>query len=297
MRTLLTVTQDRDKVLASLVSAKTESERNKFLAKFETLSLELATLQSKVAAKSKRMEEEEEEEESSEEEEESEEEEDEDEDKDDDDDDDKDDDDSKSGTDSEEDEEEESKALAKLSSKTGLHTYDRLYRLAKQVTGQKNVAGVFGALDALGTRIKHTAKLEHRVASLEGTNRSTKVRTLLNKAKEDGRITPGQMQALFDQGKKDYKWLKGYLATLPKQVHGIEDGAFPPIGANGEALPNLMPDGDNAGAALSTQGLTADQIKMMQISAEASGESFEEHAKKLQATISRKKTNGTAARF
>lgn len=119
-----------------------------------------------------------------------------------------------------EDEDEDDKAAAK----SGLYSDARLLRLVQQVTGQKGRRAAFGALDAIGQKLKAAAKLEARLAKIETERRAEKVGAMLKSAARDGRITPAQVGPLKAQGSKDPKWLKGYLATLAKRVRSTDDG-------------------------------------------------------------------------
>jgi capsid assembly protease len=215
--TLLALKAEKSTCLAALAGSKSVDER-------KTLAAQLDAVIGKLEAaykKTKKVEETEEE--TAEEEEEEERCDDDDEapadEEDDDDDDDDDDEDSSVSTGSSVDEKHE-KAFLKATS--GLQTPARLLRLCKQITGKQDIGEVFGALDAMGIRLKSAAKTEKRVAKLEESNVRTKVSALLTKAKEDGRVTPAQVPALKEQGMKDYKWLKGYLSTLAPKVNQEE---------------------------------------------------------------------------
>ena len=116
----------------------------------------------------------------------------------------------------------EKSTRAFLKAKTGLYTPQRLLRLCKQVTGKESPGEIFGALDAMGVRLKSAIKTEKRVAKLEESNTRAKVNALLNKASAEGKVTPAQVPALKEQGMKDYGWLKGYVATLAPKVNADE---------------------------------------------------------------------------
>lgn len=221
-KTLLALMAKKTETLAALAGSKSTDERKTLAATLDGLIAQIQTATQASYKKTKKVEEteersddEDEEEEESAEEEESEEE----EQRMDDDEDDDDDDDSSVSTGSSVDEKAEATFL---SSKSGLQTPARLLRLCKQVTGKENIGEVFGALDAMGIRLKSAAKTEKRVAKLELINTKTKVNALLAKAKDDGRVSPAQVQALREQGMKDPSWLKGYLATLAPKVNQDE---------------------------------------------------------------------------
>ena len=220
--TLLALMGEKTKCLTALAASKNTEERVKLAGNLDKLIAEISAASTQAAYKKTKKVEETEEQTDDEEDEESAEEEEEEErcdDEDDDDDESSDGGSSDGGSDSSmstDAEEKSSKAFLKAT--TGLQTPARLLRLCRQVTGKNDIGEVFGALDAMGIRLKSAAKTEKRVAKLEMTNVRTKVTALLNKAVADGRVTPAQLTALKEQGMKDYSWLKGYVATLPKAV-------------------------------------------------------------------------------
>ena len=161
-------------------------------------------------------------------------------------------DDSEDEEDSEEDEDEEDStdggddkddkdAKALLQGKTGLYTYARLYRLAKQVTGRKSLAEVFGALAAIQGKIKDADKTAKRVARLETESKRAKVDEMLKVARREGRIVKSEMPDLRSKGMQDPKWLRGYLAVKPAIVH-TEDGFLSPENQQGGPSANLTAD-------------------------------------------------------
>jgi signal peptide peptidase SppA len=172
----------------------------------------------------------------------------------------------------------EEKSQALLRSKSGLYTHERLFRLCQQVTGKKDVREVFGALDAQGVRLKQAAKLEARIGRLEGEGRRAKVDSSLTTAKREGRITPSQVVSLRAQGMKDPKWLRGYLASLPKIVRSAEDA--------------VMPSLDASAPTLSAQGLSADQQKILEAGARSAGQSVADFG----TDVAKRIKNGAGAR-
>jgi signal peptide peptidase SppA len=204
MAKILSLTKTRDAARAAVSAAQTDEDRAKALAALEASTAALVRAESDDDA-------EEDEDEKSEdcEEDKAEDEEDEDEAAEDS---------TGPGDDAEEDEDD------KAAAKSGLYTDARLLRLVQQVTGQKGRRAAFGALDALGQKLKAASKLEARLAKMETERRTEKVAAMLKAATRDGRITPAQVAPLKAQGGKDPKWLKGYLATLPKRVRSTDDG-------------------------------------------------------------------------
>lgn len=281
MATLLNLTRKRDEAFAALASAATEDERKKLAAKFETSILAL----------SKAKADEEEEEDEDEKDKESEEEESEDPKDDEKEEEEEDDDDEKSSTGASSTgstDAEEERAAALLTAKSGLHTHARLFRLCQQVTGQKGVKETFGALDAMGVRMKAAEKLESRLNRLEGENKRGKVDSMLKTAKREGRVTPAQYESLRAQGMKDIKWLKGYLATLPKQVRNSDEA--------------ILPHADAAGNVVG--GLTSEQQKIMMAASQnltpaerAAGIDPAKFAAKVHETHNRKASNGAGPRY
>jgi signal peptide peptidase SppA len=249
---LLSLIAAKDKAQAAVEGAKTDSERKKLFAAYESAILALAKFEAKhcseeeeeeeedmkKSSKAKRAEEEEDsddehdehdEDEDEEEDEESEEEEDEDEDTD-------------GGSDSTSDGDSDSdgdkeEAKAFFGAKTGLYTPARLVRLVRQVTGKSNIREMFGALDAMGIRMKAVAKQERRIARLEDANRRTRVEKLVTKALHEGKITRAQVEEFKAKGMQDPKFLKGFLAGLPKIVRTMKDGpVLPKLDASGNLI-------------------------------------------------------------
>jgi signal peptide peptidase SppA len=261
MATLLALLKSKDEAKAKFLAAKSDKDRAKLLAAYEVSVLKYST---------KKAEDEAEEEEETEEEEESE------DSKSDDDDDDKDDDkddkdkDSKSDDDDEDDddkdddsdddeEESEEKAAAKALNKG---QSKKLLATVQKLTGQKSLAGVYGALAGMSARLKKTTETEAKVAKLEIESRKARVDGLLKTAKREGKITPAQVTSLREAGMKSIKWLKGHLEVLPKVA--LAEGE--------EIVPNAQPDGTPIGMPTSAQQmsamlksgtLTVDQQKML----------------------------------
>ena len=138
----------------------------------------------------------------------------------------------------------DSDARKMLSAKSGLYTADRLYRLGKQITGKSKLQDVFTALAGIGDRVKEGDKLRGRVVKLENEARSARVDGMLAKARREGRVTKPQIASLRTQGMRDPKWLRLHLATLPKLVTTLEDGAarVSPQALASDPLASLTPD-------------------------------------------------------
>lgn len=257
---------------ASLITATTEVEKKAILAQLELANKTLAKFEVKVKVEDAEEKEdaeavdEEDEEEKAEdkEEEKSESEEPED-------DDNEDDEDEKSVTDTEDEEDAKDKAL--FNAKSGLYTSARLLRYTKQLTGQKSLSAVFGAIAAMIDNKKDEGKAAAKLAKLESESMLNKVESMLNKAKKEGRIAPSQIKSLTAQGIKDIKWLKGYLASAPKLVRTMEDG-------------DQSISIKESTSVLST--LSVDQMKIIKASAAQSGKDIETVAKDLLATIAAK---------
>lgn len=160
---------------------------------------------------------------------------------------------------------EDAKSLAMLSASSGLHTFPRLFRLCQQITGKRDVREVFGALDGMGQRLKAAGKLETRIAKLEKTSRDSKVKSLLDRAVRDRKITPAARTKLATQ---DPKWLKGYLESLPSRAVRSEEDAIDP---NPGAVPTSL-DGQN---------LTEEQRKILTTMASGTGKSVEDFAAEM----------------
>lgn len=155
---------------------------------------------------------------------------------------------------------------------TAAAVYDAIVAL----TGKANLNEAVGALAAIKTRLDAVGALEQRIAKIEGSARADKVSAMLSAAKASGRITPPQVEHLHAQGMKDPKWLKGYLASLPKgkTVRTLEDG---PLAAATE------PTGE-----LTIASMSKEEREMYETSARSIGltlEKFLEESKKTAARM------------
>lgn len=140
---------------------------------------------------------------------------------------------SMSSTGSEKDDEEEkaiAKAFSAKASGEGLYTPYRLARVVKEATGCKTIKEAFGALAAMGPRLRAVEKTEARVAKLEGESRRSKVNAILETAKLDGRVVgKAHRDALRADGMQHgAKWLKAHVAVLPKSHKPLAEGGFIP---------------------------------------------------------------------
>lgn len=99
---------------------------------------------------------------------------------------------------------------------TGLHTKDRLLRLARQITGKKSIEQVMGALHAMHAGHKSHAKLAAKVARLEAEGESAKINALIGRGITAGQLAPAQRAWARTQTAAG---LKAYLETAPKMVH------------------------------------------------------------------------------
>ncbi len=141
-------------------------------------------------------------------------------------------------------------ALADARKRTGkLHA---VAAAARKVTGRKSLSSVAGALDAMPP-VKQLAK---EVETLKAKSLRSKVDGYLSKAKRSGRITEAQVSALRAQGQKDPKWLKGYLATLPKVLRGPGEEFKPRTDAQGNPVATLTADQEKIRNAM-TSGMSA----------------------------------------
>ena len=274
MKSILALTAKRDAALAAMSSA-TDSDKKDLLAKFEAAAVALAV--AKAERKSERKEEESEEEESEEESEESRKEEGDDEEGDEEeeeesrkeegDDDDSDDDDSEE----EESESEEEEGRCKRKSKA---TTRKLVAAVKALTGKSDPREMLGALEATQMRLAKVGKMESRVAQLEQSARKTQVASMIAQARKQGKITKAQVKDLTAKGLQDSKFLRGFLANLPKIVRTMDDGYM--LAATNEA-----------GAPV----LNKDQEKILQAAAASAGVDPAKYAAEMAATVA-KKGNG-----
>ena len=153
-------------------------------------------------------------------------------------------------------EEEKEKAAAKIAAKSLAHATSGTERrrivaaaikeivgplravakAAAKATGRKSLSSIAGALAAMPKQREATGALRKEIDALKADKVRAKVDARLDKALRAGKIVPAQKEALRSQGMKDPKWLKGYLATLPKQVHATGGGFVPRSDAKGGAV-------------------------------------------------------------
>lgn len=137
--------------------------------------------------------------------------------------------DSKCSKEEDEDDEDEDEAEAK---KMSARESIQLLALAKKVTGRKSLAGICGALEALGSNAASSSKLVAKVARLESNARATELSAILKKAQRDGRVSPAQAKSYLEKGclsAKDSAWVKAHVETLTKAVHTDEDEVKPDL--------------------------------------------------------------------
>lgn len=168
--------------------------------------------------------------------------------------------------------EQEKKNAKALSAKTGIFTYDRLFRLACQATGKRDVEEVFGALSGIQSRVKHVGKLEARIAKIEGKAKTEQIDAMITTAIKAGQVLPAQRESLRTMGAASPKTLKAFLAQQPRRVRTTDDG--PLLAAiNGEGAPAVKFD-----------HLDAKTRKVIEMNAQASGKSIDEETKAFIAT-------------
>jgi signal peptide peptidase SppA len=193
-----------------------------------------------------------------------------------------DDDESESEEESEEEEESSkskaSKKAKKAAASMSLASVERMYSLVSNLTGKKDVSEVLGALEGMTPRVKAMPKAEQRLARLENDSLKSRVKSMLDVAMKEGRVTPAQAKGLEPQGMKDHKWLKGYLSAQPKSLMREEEH---------------IADISAPNQTLDMQGLNTDQQKMLQQSANSAGMSVEDYTKDI---MKHTKPNGASAR-
>jgi signal peptide peptidase SppA len=163
-----------------------------------------------------------------------------------------------------EEEDAEDKAISasyKAAAGGTIYSPARLLRLAQQVTGQKGVKAVFGALDGMGQRLAAVGKTEARLAKLEGESTKSKVDSMVEKALAAGKITKAQVPDLKSKGMKDRQFLRGFLATLPKQYRTVAadgEGFVPRAGTDGNPIDAPSADAQKMDQ-MATAGMNAEQ--------------------------------------
>lgn len=119
-----------------------------------------------------------------------------------------------------EDSEEES------SSAKGSSHHDALVAAALEVTGKSDPREAIGALRGMKMASDRLGVVEKQIGELRRDKRREKVRSLVEAAIKDGRLTPAQRDAYTRIGMRDTKELKGLLDTMPKRVRMDDDGAL-----------------------------------------------------------------------
>ena len=152
-------------------------------------------------------------------------------------------------------------------------------KAAAKATGRKSLGGIAGALAAMPKQREEMATLRKEVGALKNDKLRAKVEAKLDKAQAAGKISKAQRESLSAQGMKDYAWLKGHLATLPKIVRSSAEAFVPRDGTDGAGAPSNKEQQAMLDAA--TLGMS-----------EAERKAFDEARK---ATAAR--TNGTAPRI
>ena len=109
-------------------------------------------------------------------------------------------------------------------------------KAAARATGRKSLSSIAGALAAMPKQREATAALRKEVDALKSDKLRAKVDGKLAKAERQGKITAAQRDSLRAQGMKDPKWLKGHLATLPKQA-AVRTEGFVPLEKAGKGAP------------------------------------------------------------
>lgn len=153
---------------------------------------------------------------------------------------------------------------------TAAAVYDAIVSL----TGKRNLNEAVGALAGIKASLAEHRKLAKSVAKLESDARASKVTALIERAQAQGRLgkDPKQVAQLRAQGLKDPDFLKGYLATLPKRVHTVEDGPIVPKESQGAAITSF-------------ESLPPAQQEIIKTGARASGMALDEYFKKFQANF------------
>lgn len=144
-----------------------------------------------------------------------------------------------------------------------LYSPTRMRRLARQVTGQRGVRSVFGALDGVGQKLAQADKLSKRIEKLEARERASAVEALVATACAEGKLLgEKRIAAAKSDGERfGVNWLQGHLATLPKQVRTLGDG---PLRASmdEDGAPILSADQEKI-IAQATTGLSPDEADRM----------------------------------
>lgn len=142
------------------------------------------------------------------------------------------------------------KTKAKKAKSGGSPYHAQLEAAVMALTGKTNRSEVLGVLAGM-PKLKET---NDRLARVEHSNRLTRVKSMLAKAKEEGRVRPGEhYKSLKAMGLKDVKWLRAHLETLPAMVTTDEDEGFTPnlspeqmsfLNRTGGIVPNMDPQNE-----------------------------------------------------
>jgi signal peptide peptidase SppA len=111
-----------------------------------------------------------------------------------------------------------------------------LLDMCRQLTGQRRVREVFGALESQRQRIEKADAQTVTVKRLARESRARRVDKMLADAKREGKIVKAEVAHLRATGLKDPAFLKGFLANRPKLVRSEGEGFVPRTDAEGNPV-------------------------------------------------------------
>lgn len=181
--------------------------------------------------------------------------------------------------DDDDDDKGKSKSKSRAASAISPQQASRLFAACQGLTGKTDLGEVCGALEATRSKLASADRVSRDVAQMKRNQRRERVNGMLAKARAERKIAPGQIASLREQGMRDPKWLKGYLATTPATVRSVDEEFEPRAGTDGE------PEGEQT---LDMQGLNSDQQKILRTAAHSAGVSLEDQTKAVAARLKAK---------
>lgn len=150
---------------------------------------------------------------------------------------------------------------------------DAVYDALFELTGKADLNEAVGALAGIKAVLTSHSKLAADVASLKSAARASKVEDMIARAQREGRLgkSAKTVEKLRAQGLKDPKFLKGYLASLPKQVRTTEDVVVSPRESQGSAI-------------VSFASLDKESREMIEVGARAAGMEIDKYFELFKST-------------
>lgn len=158
------------------------------------------------------------------------------------------------------------------------HTAAAVYDALVDLTGKRNLNEAVGALAGIKATLASHAKLAGDVEKIKRESREARISSMLRDARQAGKISKAEAKSLAGQNEK---WLKGYLASLPKGrlATPVDGGPTPPRESNGVAMTSFA-------------SLDAESRAMIETSARAAGMSVDKYFEQFQAMAAKMGNTG-----